>query len=174
MLPTALLFLLATLFIKSHPATAPEILPPYGTPSFDPNPPTLAYPYSPNTTNPHHPLYKRLFPTLPPVHKRDNPWSVFLCLNPEFKSPCYYLRGKQGECYTVSREFRGNITSFGPDRNQSCRMYDKEDCAMETPEEVGFDFIDTGYPGMGRLREVGWARSFVSWRCVALGTESVP
>jgi hypothetical protein len=108
-----------------------------------------------------------------PQTKRDNPWSVYLCTIANWSEPssCIYNRGKQGECINLDLSSLNTIRGFGPDRNQTCRLYNPPDCAQDADD---FESLDLRWPGDSDLRNNGWAYKLMSWRCVAPGTEPVP
>lgn len=106
------------------------------------------------------------------LDRRDNPWSVYLCEGKNWTQPCHYIRGSQGECFTMYEEYQGKIQSFGPDRNQTCTLYDQVNCAAET-EEGRWMSWNLEWPGNRTMRS-GVVKTFWSWRCVAEGTKSIP
>jgi hypothetical protein len=106
------------------------------------------------------------------LHRRDNPWSVYLCEAQNWTQPCHYVRGTQGECFTMFEQYQGRIQSFGPDRNQMCTLYDRLNCAAEA-EEGEWRSWDAAWPGNRTMRGAV-VEDFWSWRCIAEGTRSVP
>jgi hypothetical protein len=119
------------------------------------------------------PLINPIFSTINSLSKRDNPFSLYICTIANWSIPqsCEYYRGKAGDCINVAPPSVYTIRGFGPDRYQLCRLYDQPDCAQDANE---FAWLDLEWPGIGDLRENGWAYRLRSWRCVAEGTEPLP
>ncbi|KAF7334938.1 hypothetical protein MVEN_02243500 [Mycena venus] len=88
------------------------------------------------------------------LRKRDA-GNVFLCVAANWQSYCVYITDAgPNECVNLASDLNDQVSSFGPDPNQSCTMFAAADCNPSFGTAVG-PIVAPGIADLSRPFNIG-------------------
>ncbi|KAF2848884.1 hypothetical protein T440DRAFT_509254 [Plenodomus tracheiphilus IPT5] len=85
------------------------------------------------------------------------PGKIYICDSKNFAGTCKVFTSALNKCTNLPHDFQNVATSIKPDKGQTCRFYDREDC-FGTGEWIR-------WPGSGNMRGRRWDNRARSWVC---------